>query len=236
MSKFDEINHGTNYMNIAVFQRTQKVRPELAAEAIEAVLKATEGRDFTIRGFYDVAGFRAEADLMVWWHAPSSDTLQDAYLAFRATELGETLVPVWSQMAVHREAEFNKAHVPNFLQGEKAEDYLCVYPFVRDSEWYLMPEYQRRGMLRQHGQMATDYQDVRANTIASFALGDYEWILAFEAPELHRIVDLMRELRAADARKHMREEQPFFTGRRRELETILRSWGAPTEGGCGCGC
>ena len=52
-------------------------------------------------------------------------------------------------------------------------------------------------MLAEHGQMARDYPDVRANTVASFALGDYEWILAFEADELHRIVDLMRHLRGS---------------------------------------
>ena len=46
--------------------------------------------------------------------------------------------------------------------------------------------------------MAREYKDVRANTVASFALGDYEWILAFEADELHRIVDLMRHLRGSE--------------------------------------
>ena len=50
-------------------------------------------------------------------------------------------------------------------------------------------------MLAEHGMMARDYPDVRANTVSSFALGDYEWILAFEADELWRIVDLMRHLR-----------------------------------------
>ena len=55
---------------------------------------------------------------------------------------------------------------------------------------------------------------MRANTVPAFALGDYEWILAFEAPELHRIVDLMRDLRATEARRHVREETPFFTGPR----------------------
>jgi chlorite dismutase len=50
--------------------------------------------------------------------------------------------------------------------------------------------------------------------VASFALGDYEWMLAFEADELHRIVDLMRALRASDARRHVREEIPFYTGTR----------------------
>ncbi len=45
--------------------------------------------------------------------------------------------------------------------------------------------------------MARDYPDVRANTVSSFALGDYEWMLAFEADELDRIVDLMRHLRGS---------------------------------------
>ena len=69
-------------------------------------------------------------------------------------------------------------------------------------------------MLAEHGQMAREYADVRANTVASFALGDYEWMLAFEADELHRIVDLMRHLRASTARRHVREEIPFYTGPR----------------------
>ena len=65
--------------------------------------------------------------------------------------------------------------------------------------------------------MARGYPDVRANTVASFALSDYEWILTFEADELHRIVDLMRDLRGSGARRHVREEVPFFTGRRRSI-------------------
>ena len=69
--------------------------------------------------------------------------------------------------------------------------------------------------------MARDYADVRANTVSSFALGDYEWILAFEAAELHRIVDLMRHLRGARARLHTREELPFYTGRRRPVTALI---------------
>ena len=110
------------------------------------------------------------------------------------------------------------------MSGEAPKAHLCVYPFVRSYEWYLLPEEERRAMLVEHGRLARPYPDVRANTVASFALGDYEWMLAFEADELHRIVDLMRELRAAAARRHTREEIPFYTGRRRELEEILTSW------------
>ena len=95
--------------------------------------------------------------------------------------------------------------------------YVCVYPFVRSYEWYLLPDAERRALLAEHGQMAREYPDVRANTVASFALGDYEWILAFEADELHRIVDLMRHLRGSETRRHVREEVPFYTGTRRDL-------------------
>jgi chlorite dismutase len=129
--------------------------------------------------------------------------------------------PVWSQFALHRPAEFNKSHVPAFLAEEEARGYVCVYPFVRSYEWYLLPDKERREMLAEHGRMAREYPDVRANTVASFALGDYEWILAFEADELDRIVDLMRHLRGSVTRRHVRAEIPFYTGRRRPVADLV---------------
>ncbi|MCZ9341372.1 chlorite dismutase family protein, partial [Streptomyces sp. TRM76130] len=45
--------------------------------------------------------------------------------------------------------------------------------------------------------------------------------LAFEADELHRIVDLMRHLRGSEARLHVREEVPFYTGRRKDLAELV---------------
>ena len=158
----------------------------------------------------------------MWWHSGSPDALQEAYGRFRRTALGRHLAPVWSQMALHRPAEFNRSHLPAFLAGEDARAYICVYPFVRSYEWYLLPDEERRELLAEHGRMARGYPDVRANTVASFSLGDYEWILAFEADDLHRIVDLMRDLRASRARRHVREEVPFYTGARAELGELVR--------------
>lgn len=219
----EQINSSVHYVMYSVFARRQPV-PEGSAPAALAAMDAAAGEAFRIRGWYDVAGFRADADVLLWSTAPSSDALQDAYEAFRATDLGSSLTPVWSQVGLHRPAEFNKSHVPAFLSGEAPREYLCVYPFVRSREWYLLPDAERSAMLREHGEMARPYPDVRANTVASFALGDYEWLLAFEADDLPRIVDLMRALRQSQARRHMREEQPFFTGRRRELADIVAAW------------
>ena len=75
-------------------------------------------------------------------------------------------------------------------------------------------------MLAEHGTAGRKFPQVLANTVASFALGDYEWLLGLEADELVDLVDLMRSLRHVDARLHVREEIPFYTGRRIELAEL----------------
>lgn len=224
---FKALNDTIRYLMFSVFQVEPGELGENRAAAIKeatAFFESLEERGVVVRGIYDVAGLRADADFMIWWHAEKIEDLQAAYSDFRrVTELGQISNPVWSQAALHRPAEFNKSHIPAFLAGEEAGNYICVYPFVRSYDWYLLPDEERRKMLADHGKAARDYPDVRANTVASFALGDYEWILAFEAPELHRIVDLMRDLRATEARRHVREEIPFFTGPRVELEQLINA-------------
>ncbi len=118
-------------------------------------------------------------------------------------------------------AEFNKSHIPAFLADEEPRDYVSVYPFVRSYDWYLLPDEDRRRMLADHGKMARGYPTSARNTVASFSLGDYEWILAFEANDLYRIVDLMRHLRGSEARMHVREEVPFYTGRRKTVADLV---------------
>ena len=225
--KARDLNDVIRYPMWSVFAVDRRVRPSAGAVAeVEALLAhVAESDDVVVRGWYDVAGLRADADVMLWAHGPSSDVLQDFYHALLRTELGSALTGVWSQLALHRPAEFNKSHVPAFL-AEHARDYVAVYPFVRSYEWYLLPDQERRELLMEHGIMGRDYPDVRANTVPSFALGDYEWILAFEADDLSRIVDLMRHLRGSETRRHVREEVPFYTGRRIELSRFAANvWG-----------
>ena len=220
----NELNAQIRYTMWSVFRLARpfgdEPRDEAAAE-VATLVEELAGQDVVVRGLYDVAGLRADADVMVWWHSADSEDLQRAYHRLRRTAFGRRLAPVWSQMALHRPAEFNKSHVPAFLDGEEARGHVCVYPFVRSYEWYLLPDQERRDMLKEHGMQARPYPDVRANTVSSFGLGDYEWILAFEADDLHRIVDLMRDLRASRARRHVREEIPFYTGSRVSVGELL---------------
>jgi peroxiredoxin len=223
-----ELNDTIRYTMWSVFRLADTFGPgeggaDRAAEAAEVteLFEKLAADDVVVRGTYDVSGLRADADVMVWWHAPASEQLQSAYNRLRSTAFGRRLAPVWSQMALHRPAEFNKSHLPSFLADEEARAHVCVYPFVRSYEWYLLDDAERRRLLAEHGRMARDYPDVRANTVASFALGDYEWLLAFEADDLSRIVDLMRHLRGSETRRHVREEVPFYTGARTPVADLL---------------
>ena len=73
--------------------------------------------------------------------------------------------------------------------------------------------------------LGRDYPQVLANTVSAFALGDWEWLLGLEADELTDLVDMMRTLRGTDARLHVRDEIPFYTGRRipaAEIAEVLK--------------
>jgi chlorite dismutase len=183
-------------------------------EELDGVIATVEAEGVVVRGLYDVSGLRADADLMIWLHGPNAEGLQWALRQLRRARLLRALLPTWNAMGVHRDAEFNKAHVPGFLRGVDPKGWLTVYPFNRSYDWYLMDPAERSRMLAEHGRKGAAFRGVIANTVAAFALGDYEWLLPLEADDLTELVDLMRDLRATDARLHVREEIPFFTGRR----------------------
>nr|WP_220476408.1 hydrogen peroxide-dependent heme synthase [Microcella alkalica] len=188
-------------------------RPATGVGVQEAVAAVTAD-GVTVRGVYDVSGLRSDADIMLWLHGPDPERLQAAVRTLRRAELLSTLLPTWNAMGVHVQAEFSRSHAPAFMYGKEPKGWLCVYPFVRSYEWYLLPEEERRDMLAEHGRKGSAFTGVLANTVASFALGDYEWLLGLESDELLDLVDMMRDLRYTEARRHVREEVPFYTGRR----------------------
>ncbi|MFM6939724.1 MAG: hydrogen peroxide-dependent heme synthase [Rhodoluna sp.] len=216
-----EINETIRYTTWTALHQVKPLEnASRASLGFTNLLNELAEQDVQLRGAYDVSALRADAELVLWFHAPTAELIQMGLRKFAKTELGKSFTPVWSAMGLHRPAEFNKGHVPAFMTGAEAKDWLCIYPFVRSYEWYLLPEEERRAMLIEHGMAGRDFKGILSNTVSSFALGDYEWLLALESNELHEIVDMMRELRATKARMHVREEIPFYTGRKINNEHI----------------
>lgn len=201
----------THYTLFSVLRRDPHARTDAAPATSVADVVAELGE--TVRGIYDVSGLRADADLLIWLVGGSADELQSALRALRRSTELRPLLATWNAMGVHRDAEFSRDHSPAFARGLAPKAWLTVYPFVRSYEWYILPAEERGAMLGDHGRKGREYPQVQSNTVASFALGDYEWLLALEADDPIELVDLMRHLRATEARRHVREEVPFFTGR-----------------------
>ena len=218
----------TTYTLYPVFRATAALRDLTGAELddagqeLENLFKAweSEGR-LRVRGTYSTVGFRADADLMWWLVADTAEDIQRAYAELRRTRAGHLLEPRWTFMGVVKPAEFTADHAPAFVKGEAPKTVLCVYPFVRTPEWYLLPREERGRLLAEHGVMGREYPDVLANTTSAFGLGDWEWILAFEAERLDAIVDCIRRLRDAKARTFTKEEVPFVTGIRKDIAAAI---------------
>jgi chlorite dismutase len=213
-----------HYTSYAVFARRSPA-PDEVSQASRELIADLAGTGVTTRGLYDVHGMPADADVLVWLHGRSASDLQEAQRLFQREAFGSAVELVWSAFGVHRQAEFSRDHAPAFLLGAEARRWLTVYPFVRSYEWYLLPEDERRALLAEHGRLGREFPHVLSNTVAAFALGDYEWLLALEADELVDLTDLMRHLRSSGARRHVRLEVPFFTGHRidpSDLPRVLR--------------
>ena len=147
--KIKEINASIRYAMWSVFAVAEALGDadrEACAAQVDALFADLAEAGVVTRGCYDVAGLRADADLMVWWHAETVEGVQDAYHRFLGTDFGAHLDPVWSVVALHRPAEFNASHIPAFMADEAVRNYIA-YPFVRSYDWYLMEETERRTIL-----------------------------------------------------------------------------------------
>jgi hydrogen peroxide-dependent heme synthase len=218
----------TIYASYPVFAASPDLRAELfdddglrnAADEIDELVKDWAGR-VDVRGTYSTVGFRADADLVLWLTASSPEDLQRFVVEFRRTRAGDLLDPVWTFVGMVRPAEFTADHAPAFVRGEAPRMYLCVYPFVRTPEWYLLPREERGELLAEHGTFGREFPQVLANTTSAFGLGDWEWILAFETDELDALVDCVRRLRDSKSRLYAKVEVPFVTGIRKSVADAL---------------
>lgn len=211
------------FASYPVFQ----ARPGALGDDRDVAVKELQGLfdDFSglveLRGAYSTTGFRADADLMFWLVSNDSRALQDLLVRFRKTAVGRACEQRDQFLGLVRPAEFSPDHLPAFVKGDAPQTFLCVYPFVRTPEWYLLDPQERGGLLREHGTAGREFPDIGANTTAAFGLGDWEWILAFEASSPDRIVDLIRRLRNTKARLYTKVEIPFYTGIRKDLAEVI---------------
>src|SRR5262249_34441217 len=114
-----------------------------------------------LRGIYSLVGLREDADLMLWVLGADLDVIQRLAVALRHTVLGAYLAARATYVGVVTPARYDPDHMPSFMQGAAPKNYISVYPFVKTTEWYLLPYERRRALMEEHGLVGRKYAVAR---------------------------------------------------------------------------
>ena len=96
----EKLNNTQRYAQWATFRAIPGAlgseRGDVIAELKKFFAGLEEEGKVVVRGIYDISGIRAEADVMIWWHAEEFEDIQKAYNDFRRTTvLGQCLEVFW---------------------------------------------------------------------------------------------------------------------------------------------
>lgn len=203
------------------WQLGQDCRADAVAEFADYLDQAAE---VTLRGSYELAGFRHDADLLVWVHGEKLEAIQSLAVDLRRSALGRHSARLNTLLGLVRPSQYVHDHMPAFTRGVAPRTYLSVYPFVKSHDWYQIPFEERRRIMMEHGVMGKPFQEtVLTNTIYSYGLTDDEFVVAFESEEPLEIVNMIEALRPAKARIYTVRDTPIVLGARKPIAEILDS-------------
>ncbi|MBB5253471.1 chlorite dismutase [Sulfurisphaera ohwakuensis] len=103
--------------------------------------------------------------------------------------------------------------------------YFVAYPMKKSPEWYLLPFEERRDIMAEHINIAKNHPDnegIRSYTTYSFGIGDYEFVVIYEIPDLYKWTNVVEKLREAKARKWITLEEPILVGELGDLDIFVK--------------
>jgi chlorite dismutase len=172
---------------------------------------------------YSTIGLRAEGDLLLWRMAESIEAVEESAADLLSSGIGRWLSPTISMIGMTRPSQYVKrptTQEQSLFTGERSR-YLVVYPFVKSTDWYLASAEERQEAMKGHMRVGHQYPQVRQLLAYSFGLDDQEFIVAYETDDLIAFQDLVRDLRATEARRSTVRDTPIITGIHLPLGEIL---------------
>lgn len=188
-----------------------------AARAEERVMQHT----------YSTIGLRAEGDLLLWRMAPRLEDIEETAADLLRSGVGRWLSTGMSFLGITRPSQYVKrptSQEQSLFDGERSR-YLAVYPFVKSTDWYLLPAAERQKQMGGHMKIGHRYPQVRQLLAYSFGIDDQEFVVAYETDDLAAYQDLVRELRGTEARLATVRDTPILTAIHRPLGEILAMLG-----------
>ncbi len=182
---------------------------------------ARSGDSVEIRAAYSTAGLSAGVDLILWLVADDCAPIQRLASEIHRSPAGRALTLRHVYLGVASMSQYDPEHGPAFLRGLAPRTYLSVYPFVKTTDWYLLPYEERRDLMIEHGKMGKEFPSILTNTVNSFGIADQEFIVALEDDDPATLVKMVQRLRAAEVRKYTAVDTPIFLGLRTPLEEAV---------------
>jgi chlorite dismutase len=180
---------------------------------------------------YSTVGMRPDADLMLWRISYELEALQEMSVKISRSGLGKYLNTPYSYLAMTKRSVYVDKHTHEGQESKRLRvvpgemKYIFVYPFVKTREWYLLTKSARQGMMNEHIEIGHRYPSVKLNTTYSFGLDDAEFVVAFESDKPEDFLDLVMELRGAEASRYTLRDTPIFTCVRKGLKEALADLG-----------
>lgn len=180
---------------------------------------------------YSTVGIRAEVDIMLWRISYELEAFQDMTVKMLSTGLGKYMNTAYSYLAMTKRSTYVDKHTHEGQESKRLTivpgeaKYLFIYPFVKTREWYLLTKSARQGMMNEHIEIGHKYPTVKINTTYSFGLDDAEFVVSFESDHPGDFLDLVMELRGAEASRHTLRDTPIFTCVRKSLKDALNDLG-----------
>lgn len=180
---------------------------------------------------YSTVGIRAEVDLMLWRISYELESFQDMTVKMLSTGLGKYMNTTYSYLAMTKRSTYVDKHSHEGQESKRLTiipgeaKYLFIYPFVKTREWYLLTKSARQGMMNEHIEIGHKYPTVKINTTYSFGLDDAEFVVSFESDQPGDFLDLVMELREAEASRFTLRDTPIFTCVRKSLKDAVNDLG-----------
>jgi chlorite dismutase len=193
------------------------------------VVEEYSGKVITIP--YTMVGIRGDCDFMLWRIGYELELFQEMSSKLLATGLGRYLTMPYSYLSMTKRSIYVDHHVHEGQESRRLHivpgksKYIFVYPFVKKREWYLLTKAARQGMMDEHIEIGHKYPSVKLNTTYSFGLDDQEFVVAFETDKPEDFLDLVMELRNAEASRYTERDTPIFSCIMKSLKEMLETLG-----------
>ena len=182
-----------------------------------------------VRAFsYSSIGLEADVDLLIWRMSPTVDALEETAAAVLRSGLGRWLRVTHSLIGRIGPSQYvakPSEQEQSLFSGERSR-YLIVYPFTKDTDWYLLSREARQGVMNEHMRVGREYPTVRQALAYSFGLDAQDFVVAYETDDLVVFGDLVRALRSTESRRSTVSDTPILLGVHRPIEEVLGLLGA----------